>query len=86
MHEFTTPAAPPQAPAAPPHNAYPKVSYRLLARRQVELSARRRRVPAAEAIAACDATFAATRGNHYAAQRAGWAAVDAQRIGMAGEG
>ena len=65
------------APAsqAPP---FPVVSFRLLVRVNAQRDAQRHGVTATPAVAAVDATYRATRGDRFAARRAGWAAVDRQ--------
>ncbi len=60
--------------------AFPKVSQRLLLRGEAAIAASRRGVAPAVAQAAVDAAWRATRGDRYAARRAGWAAVDAAAV------
>lgn len=72
MEQCTTPATPPQAAA------YPIVSYRLLVRRHAAHDARRHGVNPAPAMDAAEAEYRATRGNRFAARRAGFVTVDLQ--------
>lgn len=73
MDKCNTPETPPQATAG-----FPVVSYQMLVQLNVGNDARRHGVNPAPAIAAAAAEYRATRGNRFAARRAGFAAVDLQ--------
>jgi hypothetical protein len=73
VDKCNTPQPTPQAAAA-----YPVVSYRMLVQLNVGNDARRHGVNPAPAIAAAAAEYRATRGNRFAARRAGFVAVDLQ--------
>ena len=81
MHQCITGGATPQP------LQFPKVSHRLIVRVNARRDAHRHGVPAGAALAAVDRAWTATRGDRYAARRAGWAATDvlrAKRLGVEG--
>lgn len=72
MDKCNTPDAPEQA------QPFPRVSSQLLVRINARNDARRHGVNPVPAMEAAAAEYVATRGNRFAARRAGFAAVDLQ--------